>query len=205
MPDLTPPSAPGEVAVAALSSSEVAVQFAPATDDVGVVAYEVLRGATVVARVTAPWAAEGRLRAGADHCYRVRAVDAAGNRSAETEEACAHTPADSEAPPAPRNVRAAALADGVALEWEPGSGRGVVFSVSRENDRPLGATRGTSFVVRPLKPGERHCYRVSAVDAAGRFSSRSLPACAAPADPPAAVRPSVAAARLRQEGTVVRD
>jgi chitodextrinase len=187
-PDLEPPTTPRELVVGAVSTSELAIQFGPSTDDVGVAGYEVLRGPEVVARVTAPYATERGLAAGAERCYRVRALDAAGNRSSETEEVCARTTSDPSLPEIPRHVRATPVAGGVLVQWDATAKEGAAYSISWENDRAVGATRETSFTVRALKSGEQHCYRVATIDLAGRFSDRSLPACAAPGPAPAPVR-----------------
>jgi len=195
-PDLKPPTAPGELAVGALSTSELGIQFQPSTDDVGVAAYEIVRRGEVVARVTAPFASQRGLALGSEHCYRVRAVDAAGNRSPETEEVCARATTDPSLPEIPRRVRATGVPGGVLVQWDGAGKDGTAYSVSWENERAVGATRETSFTVRALKPGERHCYRVAAIDAAGRFSERSLPACATPvpARTPVRLRSNVAEA-----------
>jgi hypothetical protein len=130
--------------------------------------------------VDATVASERGLPLRQEQCYRVRAFDRAGNRSEEAGPVCAATEGDPAAPAAPRRLRATSAEGAVVLEWDPAPGTTTAYSVSRENDHPLGATRETRFTVRALKRGEKHCYRVAAVDDAGRFSSRSLQVCAAP-------------------------
>jgi chitodextrinase len=176
-PDVTAPTAPQQLAATGASSTEVVLQFEPSKDDDAVAGYEILRGSKLVAKVSAPHAGETGLRAGAEYCYRVRAFDAAGNRSPEAGPACASTATDPLVPAAPRHLRATPTERGLELEWDPAPGSATAYSVSRENDAPLGATRTTRFTLRALKPGEKHCYRVAAVDDQGRFSPRSLPAC----------------------------
>jgi large repetitive protein len=206
-PDLTAPTAPGELVAAAASASVIQLEWKPSTDDAVVAGYEVLEGEKVVAKPTTPYSTAPSLAPGTEHCYRVRAFDAAGHRSAEAGPACARTTTDVTAPGSPTRLRATPVEGGIVLEWDPAPGATTAYSISRENDHPLGATQSTRFTVRALKPGERHCYRVAAVDDVGRFSLRSLPACAVPLAGHAGkpIRSNVAAASSGTGMPVSRD
>ncbi|HUG47444.1 MAG TPA: fibronectin type III domain-containing protein [Candidatus Limnocylindria bacterium] len=80
-PDVTPPSAPDGLAGESRPYRHVALSWLPSTDDRdGVIRYRVLRKGKRIATVTATEFVD-RPSAGW-HRYKVRAVDAAGNRSA---------------------------------------------------------------------------------------------------------------------------
>ncbi len=163
-----------------ISPSEVILAWDASTDDVRVQGYEVLRAEQVVARVSATETSFTRLAAATEHCFRVRALDAAGNRSPASAPACAAT-AQANAPASPRRLRASsATARSVRLSWEPSPRPGVVYRIYGEQGKSIGATRETAFSAVGLRSGERHCYRVAAVDPEGRESARTPEACAAP-------------------------
>ena len=81
--DATPPTTPENLRVTAASPSEVDLAWNTSTDDVGVTAYVVLRDGQRLARVTAPKTTydDTSVNANTTYAYRVRARDAAGNRS----------------------------------------------------------------------------------------------------------------------------
>lgn len=77
VPDTTPPSAP-VAAASETSGYSTRVTWAASTDNVGVVAYEVLRGGVVIATVTTLDYLDTSLAANTAYSYTVRAKDAAG-------------------------------------------------------------------------------------------------------------------------------
>ncbi len=179
-PDVTPPTVPEAVASQPVSPSSIYLAWRASEDDVGVAGYEVLADGEVLLRVIGTDAYTASLTPGARHCFRVRAFDRAGNRSRPSLPSCSMT-ASAEQPAAPYRLRAEPASEkAVSLTWEPSSRPGVVYRVYWENDKSIGATRLTAFGAVGLKPGERHCYRVAAVDETGQESSRTLEACAAP-------------------------
>jgi chitodextrinase len=85
-PDTTPPSAPGGLAAVAASQSQISVSWTAATDNVGVIGYQLERcsgsGCSAFAQIAAPTATsfnDSGLTASTSYSYRARAVDAAGN------------------------------------------------------------------------------------------------------------------------------
>ncbi|SDY66692.1 hypothetical protein SAMN05661080_04216 [Modestobacter sp. DSM 44400] len=92
--DATAPSVPAGVSATADSSSQVTVRWTASTDAVGVASYRVMRdGVVVAAAVTGGTSyVDATVAAGTAYSYTVSAVDAAGNRSAESAAASVNTP-----------------------------------------------------------------------------------------------------------------
>jgi len=82
LPDPTPPSKPANLKLAVAGTSQLILDWSPSTDNVGVTGYELLRKGVVVATVTRSQALDGGLAPNTSYSYQVRALDAAGNRSA---------------------------------------------------------------------------------------------------------------------------
>jgi chitodextrinase len=194
-PDLTAPSRPGLPAARA-RPGRIELTWPPATDDVGVVAYELLRDGAVVARVTGTSASEQGRPAAVPSCYSVRAVDQAGNGSAPSPLVCA-TPPDVLPPTVPEGVRARADAETeLSLGWSAARDDvGVARYEVMRQEQVIVMAAGLEAVVTGLRAGVEYCHAVRACDAAGNCSPPSAPACAVTPDrtPPGA--PAAAAAR----------
>jgi hypothetical protein len=65
-----------------VGTNQAAVDWSASTDNVAVTGYEVFRGGTLVATVPTTHFLDSGLAANTSYTYQVRAVDAAGNRSA---------------------------------------------------------------------------------------------------------------------------
>jgi hypothetical protein len=92
--DSVAPSVPSGVTAIADSVSQVTVRWAGSADAVGVASYRVLRDGAVMAQaVTSLSFVDTTVAAGRTYSYTVSAVDAAGNRSAESEPAAVQVPA----------------------------------------------------------------------------------------------------------------
>jgi chitodextrinase len=187
-PDLTPPTPPGRPAAIPVSSTQMFVAWDPSTDDVGIAGYEVYRGASLVAKVTATRAREKRLEAAHEYCYTVRAFDAAGNRSSAAGPICAVTAEPSElSAPSDLRVRRISLTN-ILLQWEPSEVKGILYRVYAQGNRDVGLTAATTFTPAGRLGAEPNCFRVAAVDTTGRESAKSNEACATGADGPVTSR-----------------
>jgi chitodextrinase len=103
-PETVPPAAPPSLSVHAPKPGRVELAWEPATDNVGVARYEILRDGAVVGSTTGTaWLDEG-LSGGLTYSYGVVAVDAAGNHGAAVN-ATVTTPAEPPAGVAPREPR----------------------------------------------------------------------------------------------------
>jgi len=119
--DTQAPSAPAGLTAQAPSPDRVQLGWSPATDNVGVTGYEVLRDAIPVATV-------GQVTTYTDvavaprtaYAYTVRAIDAAGNRSAVSNTATVTTPA----PATSTTLAFEVAADAYVDEASPGTNFG---------------------------------------------------------------------------------
>ena len=143
-PDVEPPSKPGRWWRRRLRATGSSCRWDAASDDRGVVGYEVERckgeGCTDFAHLTRHARGTGysdtSVAASTSYAYRVRAADAAGNLGPFSDTATATTPAppDVEPPSKPGSlVATAAASDRVELRWGAASDdRGVVgYEVER--------------------------------------------------------------------------
>jgi len=79
-PDTTPPTAPGAPTVGTLTATSAALSWAPSTDNIGVAAYQVTGGPSVVTSTT-PGVTLTGLSPSTSYTVTVKALDAAGNVS----------------------------------------------------------------------------------------------------------------------------
>jgi chitodextrinase len=188
-PDLTPPSAPGGIMAAATSSSRVSVVWSPSTDDVGVAGYEIRREGRPVARSGSTAWLESSLAPAAEYCYDLRAFDAAGNLSDPSPTVCTRTtPPGTPAAPVDLRVEPAGPRS-LALSWQPSPDPGVVYAVFWDGEKRIGSTRYLTYKVDGLKPGQRRCFQVAAIDERGNTSPMTWAVCGAtPPSSSAAVR-----------------
>src|SRR5688500_5542457 len=77
--DTRPPTAPGKLAALRVTSTGVTLTWRASADNVGVAAYDVYLGRTLVRSVTGTTAVVDDLVAGTTYAFTVRARDAAGN------------------------------------------------------------------------------------------------------------------------------
>jgi hypothetical protein len=89
-PDATPPTAP-TLSVVSTTSSSIGLGWSGATDDRGVASYRLYRGGTAYQEVAGTSYTDAGLPATTRYCYRVLALDAAGNESPLSSEQCATT------------------------------------------------------------------------------------------------------------------
>src|SRR6476469_3776253 len=88
------PTTPAGVTASAVSSSQINLSWAPASDRVGVAGYHVYRNGTLLTSVTTTAYSSVGLAPLTSSCYTVDAYDAAGNVSGQSASACATTTAD---------------------------------------------------------------------------------------------------------------
>ena len=78
-PDTSPPTAPGTPAVTSVTSAQVGLAWTPATDNVGVEGYLVVRNGLAIATVPGTSYTDSTVAASTSYSYQIVAYDAAGN------------------------------------------------------------------------------------------------------------------------------
>ena len=96
--DTTAPSTPTNLAASAVSSSQINLSWTASTDNVGVTGYNVYRGGVQVGTPSGTSYSDTGLTPSTAYSYYVRAVDAAGNVSGNSNTASATTQAGTPAP-----------------------------------------------------------------------------------------------------------
>ncbi|HET6514710.1 MAG TPA: fibronectin type III domain-containing protein [Thermodesulfovibrionales bacterium] len=186
--DTTPPTTPSGVAASVKSDSEIDLQWSPSTDNVGVAGYRVYTssatGLSYLTSVPGTTLQIPGLSAGQTYCYRVSAVDAAGNESAKSTQACATTQggSDTQPPTVPTGLTATAVSSSqINLTWNASTDNVGVTGYNiygNGSSTALKTLSGTSTSEIGLNASTQYCYQVSAVDAAGNESAKSTQACA---------------------------
>lgn len=92
-PDTQAPSVPASLAATATRTTTIGLSWSASTDNVGVTGYRVFRNGTQVGTVTSTSYNDTGLTASTSYSYTVRAYDAAGNVSADSNTASATTQA----------------------------------------------------------------------------------------------------------------
>jgi len=183
-PDTLGPSAPtGLSAVGGFGS--VSLTWNAATDNIGVVAYDVYRSA--VANFTPSLANRIAQSLGPGYVdtaspgtyyYLVGARDAAGNIGPASNQAVAIVEGDTQAPTIPTDLQASNVGtDSVRLSWTAStdnSGNGVGYRIIRDSV-VKNTTTATSFVDVGLSASTAYMYSVAAFDAVNNVSAPSTP------------------------------
>ena len=202
--DTTPPSVPANL-VATPGDAQVSLTWTDSTDNVAVTAYHVFRSVnggpyTQIAAPMTPYYLDGGRTNGVALSYRVEAVDAAGNVSAQTAPAAATPVApagDMQAPTVPGGLVATPATGQVSLQWSAATDNVAVtgYRVYRATSAggpfsQVGTPVGTSFTDTGRTNGTTYWYRVTAVDAANNESAQSGAVSATPTDTTAPTVPS---------------
>jgi fibronectin type 3 domain-containing protein len=169
-PDTTAPSTVSDLHVTKRTASSVALEWDPASDDRGVIAYRVLRGDILIAqtpgtRYTDDEATPGTLT------YGVRAVDAAGNVGAATS---VNVPpaAQDNGPLRITRVGVTVRGDTATIDWstdEPASGTVALDAGQPSQTVATGAAFKVTF--SDLAPIE-HSFHIRMATVDGRTASR---------------------------------
>ncbi len=91
--DTDPPSAPQNLTVTAVTSTEVSLEWDPSTDNVAVTGYNLYRDGVLILTVEETTATDTGLTPSTEYCYTVEAFDEAGNTSEPSGEVCVSTEA----------------------------------------------------------------------------------------------------------------
>ena len=89
--DTTAPSVPGSLIANVISAGQIDLSWNVSTDNTGVTGYKIYRNTAYLTTVTSNSRSDMGLVKKTSYCYRVSAVDAAGNESGQSTQACATT------------------------------------------------------------------------------------------------------------------
>jgi chitodextrinase len=177
VPDTTPPSVPGPVTGAAMSSVQIELNWGRSTDNVKVVGYKVFRNGVAVAQVTGTAYSDTGLMPATTYAYSVAGVDNSGNVSAHSAPVSVATaPRDTQPPSVPGDVSAIAGRDIVYLSWTASSDNVAVvaYHVFR-NGVKIATPAVFAYQDTTVKASTSYTYQVLAADANGNLSGLSLP------------------------------
>ncbi|HEU4349298.1 MAG TPA: metallophosphoesterase, partial [Actinoplanes sp.] len=173
--DSTPPSTP--TGLTALPAADaVTLTWTASTDNVGVTGYEVLRDGSPLATAATTSFTDTTVPANEPHSWTVRALDAAGNASAESTAVSATR--DTEAPSAPEGLHTTAVTAGsVGLAWTAATDNlGVAYYHVYRDGLQIATVPDTSTSYTDETVGSAfatHTYHVVAADLAGNVSAPS--------------------------------
>lgn len=204
-PDTTPPTAPTNLIATVISGSQINLSWTASTDNVGVNGYLVYRqdasglnfidnravfNGSMFTHIGCPSGttfSDTNLTANSTYSYRVRAMDAAGNRSTYSNVVTATTQTlDTTPPTAPTSLTATTMsASDIDLAWTASTDNVGVTGYLIEREDPgsssfsqIGTSSGTTFNDTNLTSSSTYSYRVRATDAANNLSSYSNTASA---------------------------
>jgi fibronectin type 3 domain-containing protein len=178
--DTVPPDAPVGLVATAISHDRIDMVWGSSSDNIGVTGYRIYRdGAAIDNTVGTSYSDTGGLTHNTLYCYEVTALDAAGNESPKSNQSCKNTLyLDTTAPDVPTNLITNAVSPfDIELVWDiPWDDVGVA---GYRIYNGTGVLKGTSISNTYTDSGLEHityyCYQVSALDAAGNESGKSLP------------------------------
>lgn len=177
--DTTAPTAPTSLAASNVTASSVTLTWNAAADDKGVTGYRLVRNGTVLpGTVTGLSTTDSGLSSGTRYTYTVRAVDAAGNVSPDSNQVAVTTTsaADTTAPTAPSSLASSNVTStSVDLSWAAATDDvGVAgYRLVRNGTVLPGTITGLRTTDTGLSPATSYAYTVRAVDAAGNVSPDS--------------------------------
>jgi fibronectin type 3 domain-containing protein len=196
--DASPPTTPGGL-TASVTGGSIALTWTAATDDVGVVRYNVHRATTAgftptsanrVAQPVGTGYTDSSVPPGS-YYYKVTAEDAAGNISAASNEVPA-TIVDTTAPTVPGGLSANPGSSSISLSWTAATDdiavvrydvhRGTSAGFTPTTANRIAQPAGTGYTDTGLTAGTYY-YKVTAEDAAGNVSAPSNEVSATVAGP----------------------
>jgi chitodextrinase len=166
--DITPPSKPTNLRATTITHTSVTLQWNAASDNVGVIGYEVYIGGVWFTFVPGTTHTVKEMAEGATYIFKVRAMDAAGNGTDSDTLTVTTTRPDTTAPSKPTNLRVIPFTgSSVFLLWDAASDDvGVDHYEIYRNRIKIATEPGTQVLVADLAGGTSYLFEVRAVDAA---------------------------------------
>jgi fibronectin type 3 domain-containing protein len=141
-PDVTAPSAPTNFSAVPYSSTESRLTWGTSIDNVGVTGYKIFRNNALITTTPSDTSAysDGPLASGTSYSYFIKAIDAAGNESANAY-ATVMMPVIATIPLAPTNVHIASGATAISLQWTDNATNEDKWNIERK------LSAGTEYVL----------------------------------------------------------
>ncbi len=177
--DRTPPKAPTNLRVTGVTSYTVSLAWNASTDNSGNFSYRVrssqgLEASVPKTQTSFTWTT--KLEAGRSYSFFVYAVDAAGNKSKNSNTVSVTLPADRTPPTQPVVSVTDVGATHVTLSWSSvDDGPNVWFWVFQDGVAVLQGTRDTSATILLLEPETTYTFTVQARDFGMNWSAVSEP------------------------------
>lgn len=181
--DIEAPTQPNGLHTTKVTSNSAELKWSPSTDNVSVKEYQILRDNKVVGVVPGTTFTDKNLKPSTKYTYTVKAVDAAGNVSNESESIVVetmHTAPDTEAPTQPTALHTMGVTSSSAdLMWSASEDNVavdhyVIYQGTQVDQMSVvGTSKTTSFMDMNLQSNTTYMYAVTAVDAAGNESIKS--------------------------------
>ncbi|MEU5260544.1 PQQ-dependent sugar dehydrogenase [Amycolatopsis sp. NPDC021455] len=178
--DVVPPSPPGTPTLVGVTPTSATISWTAATDEVGVVGYDVYRDGQLCASTTGALTATcSNLSPNGSYGFYVNARDAAGNVSQASGTLVVKTPpSDDHTPPSvPENVHTTAVnSTSIGLAWTASTDDVAVTGYRiYDSGTQIGTSDTASTTLGGLTPNTAYHLQVRAVDGNGNLSEPSTP------------------------------
>ncbi len=176
--DTEAPSTPIGLQADTISANQVALSWAPSTDNQRVAGYKVSRDNVQIATSDTNSFVDKTVNTKSQYSYTVKAFDTAGNISPDSAALIVKTAApttDAQAPNTPTQLRAALITDralGIAWRHSSDNIRVAGYRIFNGNQE-IGTTRSNRFIQRGLEPNKTYDMSVEAFDSTGNASERT--------------------------------
>lgn len=171
--DIQAPSTPTVLSASSTGYTSVNLVWEPSSDNTGIKNYEVYRnGVKASTAVKASCTCKG-LVPGGKYVFTVKAVDVAGNYSAQSNSLTVETPVDRSSPSIPGGLRTAKVTETeVKLCWYASSDNVKVKGYEIKCDgQKTGKSSSETYTFKNLVPGKSYTFSVAALDSSGNASA----------------------------------
>ncbi|MEN1939019.1 fibronectin type III domain-containing protein [Paenibacillus sp. 102] len=176
--DVIAPTVPGNLRSSNQTTATIELKWDASTDNIGVKEYEIYRDGTKVGKTSAARYEDTGLKANTKYSYTIKAVDAAGNKSENSNQVSVITKSEDQnqvPPTAPTGLQATEVStSGLNLMWgKPTSNIGVKEYEIYRNGTKIGTSTSTQYTDEGLKANTEYRYVIKAVDVQGKVSAAS--------------------------------
>jgi chitodextrinase len=172
--DSTAPTVPSGLNAVNITKSSFTVLWSDATDNIAVTGYEVYRDSTLLGTTVSPSFTLNSAETATNYSIRIRAVDAAGNKSAFSNPVTLTT-LDGLAPTVPTGLKATNVTNvGFTVSWTASTDNtGVTGYEVNRNGVKIADANTSSYVFSGLIPSTKYTITVAAYDGLGNKSANS--------------------------------